>query len=343
MTSPRDYANEVFTLVPETGSIDQGELIKHGVVRDSPGFGECMARKLLCTEKLEGGKVVVKRLVSQYPGSTLKVKPCGSVQSNATLEIGPGGPSVQSTATLEIGPGGPSVHNTMTLENHHFGNQLGSKTLTYDLQCTPGTTILELFTPQTNLPIEANVPPVDAPTPNVTYITGKPIVCNPQMKLNVKKLTADAILPTRGSKFSAGYDLAYSRDEPITIPPRSRALVPIDIAIEDIYAEYTASVFHPPLRDTYYLRVAPRSGLAVKHGIDVGAGVIDQDYRGPVGVVLFNFGDSDFVINKGDRVAQLIIELCAMLPVAEVTELSSTERGSGGFGSTGAGTRPRAA
>ena len=75
--------------------------------------------------------------------------------------------------------------------------------------------------------------------------------------------------------------------------------------------------------------------MALKHSIDTGAGVIDYDYRGPVGVILFNHGDIDFPIKKGDRIAQLILEKISMAAVQEVDELSSTERGEGGFGSTG--------
>jgi deoxyuridine 5'-triphosphate nucleotidohydrolase len=84
-----------------------------------------------------------------------------------------------------------------------------------------------------------------------------------------------------------------------------------------------------------YGRVAPRSGLTVKNGIHVGAGVIDADYRGPVGVVLFNLGTEPFEVKKGDRIAQLILEQIVMAPVEEVTELDATVRGGGGFGSTG--------
>ena len=84
-----------------------------------------------------------------------------------------------------------------------------------------------------------------------------------------------------------------------------------------------------------YGRIAPRSGLAVKKFIDVGAGVIDADYRGEVGVVLFNFGDEDFTVNVGDRVAQLVLEKICMADAVEVEELTETERGAGGFGSTG--------
>ena len=77
------------------------------------------------------------------------------------------------------------------------------------------------------------------------------------------------------------------------------------------------------------------SGLAVKKMIDCGAGVVDADYRGNVGVVLFNFGQTDFEVNVGDRIAQLILEQISMVPAVQVEELTETERGVGGFGSTG--------
>lgn len=87
--------------------------------------------------------------------------------------------------------------------------------------------------------------------------------------------------------------------------------------------------------DGCYGRVAPRSGLAVKNFIDVGAGVIDSDYRGNVGVVLFNFSEDDFIVKKGDRIAQLICEKIEYPELKEETDLESTERGAAGFGSTG--------
>jgi len=85
----------------------------------------------------------------------------------------------------------------------------------------------------------------------------------------------------------------------------------------------------------FFQFAAPRSGLAAKHFIDVGAGVIDQDYRGNVGVVLFNFGEEDFKVNKGDRIAQLILERIYIPELEELQNLDNTARGSGGFGSTG--------
>ena len=84
-----------------------------------------------------------------------------------------------------------------------------------------------------------------------------------------------------------------------------------------------------------YGRIAPRSGLAAKNSIDVGAGVIDSDYRGEVKVLLFNLSDVDFTINEGDRCAQMIIEKYTMTQLEEVQDLSDTARGEGGFGSTG--------
>jgi deoxyuridine 5'-triphosphate nucleotidohydrolase len=85
----------------------------------------------------------------------------------------------------------------------------------------------------------------------------------------------------------------------------------------------------------YAGRVAPRSGLAVKNGIDTGAGVIDADYRGNVGVVLFNHDKEDFAVKAGDRVAQLILEQIATPEILEVDDLDDTTRGAGGYGSTG--------
>lgn len=137
--------------------------------------------------------------------------------------------------------------------------------------------------------------------------------------LRVKRLVEDAILPTRGSTDAVGYDV-YSVDNCL-VPPTQRALVGTGITVV--------------LPVGVYGRIAPRSGLAVKHGIQVGAGVIDPDYTGEIKVVLFNHGDTDFEIKKGDRIAQLILERCETPDVEEVGSIEDTERGSGGFGSTG--------
>jgi dUTP pyrophosphatase len=139
------------------------------------------------------------------------------------------------------------------------------------------------------------------------------------MSLRVKKLSEDAIIPTRGSGGAVGYDL-YSMDD-VIIKPLQRALVCTGIAIV--------------LPSGVYGRVAPRSGLTVKHGIQVGAGVIDPDYTGEIKVVLFNQGDKTFEVKKGDRIAQLVLEKCETPQIEEIGKIEETVRGSGGFGSTG--------
>ncbi|XP_024151049.1 deoxyuridine 5'-triphosphate nucleotidohydrolase, mitochondrial isoform X1 [Oryzias melastigma] len=137
--------------------------------------------------------------------------------------------------------------------------------------------------------------------------------------LRFAKLSENATTPTRGSSKAAGYDLYSAYD--YTIGPMDKAIVKTDIQI---------AVPHG-----CYGRVAPRSGLAAKHFIDVGAGVVDEDYRGNVGVVLFNFGKETFEVKKGDRVAQLVCERICYPELEEQETLDDTERGSGGFGSTG--------
>ncbi|KAL5210165.1 hypothetical protein ABZP36_005788 [Zizania latifolia] len=137
--------------------------------------------------------------------------------------------------------------------------------------------------------------------------------------LKVKRLSENAVLPSRGSALAAGYDLSSAAEA--VVPARGKAMVPTDLSIA--------------IPEGTYARIAPRSGLALKHSIDVGAGVIDADYRGPVGVILFNHSDVDFVVKPGDRIAQMIIELIVTPEVAEVDDLDATVRGEGGFGSTG--------
>ncbi|XP_060150275.1 deoxyuridine 5'-triphosphate nucleotidohydrolase, mitochondrial isoform X7 [Globicephala melas] len=122
------------------------------------------------------------------------------------------------------------------------------------------------------------------------------------MRLRFVRLSEHATAPTKGSERAAGYDLYSAYD--YTVPPMEKALVKTDIQIA--------------LPSGCYGRVAPRSGLAAKHFIDVGAGVIDEDYRGNVGVVLFNFGKEKFEVKKGDRIAQLICERIFYPEIEEV-------------------------
>nr|CCA26080.1 deoxyuridine 5'triphosphate nucleotidohydrolase put [Albugo laibachii Nc14] len=137
--------------------------------------------------------------------------------------------------------------------------------------------------------------------------------------LCVLRLSDNATLPSKGSQLAAGFDLSSAYD--MVISARGTGLVKTDIAIM--------------IPQGCYARVAPRSGLALHHAIDVGGGVIDADYRGNVGVILFNHSSKDFSIKRGDRIAQLVLEQVVTAKIVEVTEIDQTDRGSRGFGSTG--------
>ena len=119
-----------------------------------------------------------------------------------------------------------------------------------------------------------------------------PLFAMAQQALLVKKLSDNAVMPKKNSSNAAGYDPSSAVDT--VVPANDKALVPTDIAIA--------------LPNGTYGRIAPRSGLAAKHHLAVGAGVIDADFRGNVKVVLFNHGSLDFHVTKGDRIAQLLLE-----------------------------------
>lgn len=131
----------------------------------------------------------------------------------------------------------------------------------------------------------------------------------------------DPKIPTRGSEHAAGWDLYAS--ENVVVPKNGKAIIPTGIYIA--------------IPTGYYGRVAPRSGMSWKKHTDIAAGVIDSDYRGAIGVVMFNHSSEDLQINVHDRVAQLIIEKINMSPLKEVDymDLDKTERGEGAYGSTG--------
>ncbi|XP_011024411.1 PREDICTED: deoxyuridine 5'-triphosphate nucleotidohydrolase [Populus euphratica] len=164
--------------------------------------------------------------------------------------------------------------------------------------------------------LQNHSPDVKEPSPKLPKLQHDNI---PSYLLRVKKLSENAVLPSRGSPLSAGYDLSSASKA--KVPARGKALIPTDLSIA--------------IPEGTYARIAPRSGLTWKHSIDVGAGVIDADYRGPVGVILFNHSDLDFEVKVGDRIAQLIIEKIVTPNVMEVEDLDATVRGAGGFGSTG--------
>ncbi|MCR5513321.1 MAG: dUTP diphosphatase [Prevotella sp.] len=130
-------------------------------------------------------------------------------------------------------------------------------------------------------------------------------------------------LPAYATPQSAGMDLRANLDAPITLHPMERRLIPTGL--------------HIALPEGYEAQVRPRSGLALKHGLTVlnTPGTIDADYRGEIGVVLINLSQEDFVVNDGERIAQMVIARHEQGDFVVVEELDETERGEGGYGHTG--------
>ncbi len=130
-------------------------------------------------------------------------------------------------------------------------------------------------------------------------------------------------LPAYATIQSAGMDLRANLDEPVTLHPLERRLIPTGL--------------HIALPEGYEAQVRPRSGLALKHGLTVlnTPGTIDADYRGEIGVVLINLSQQNFVVNDGERIAQMVIARYEQGELVEVEALDETERGEGGYGHTG--------
>ena len=141
------------------------------------------------------------------------------------------------------------------------------------------------------------------------------------MVLKVKKLQDNAVIPQYQTKEAAGFDLHAIED--VVIKPGERKLIGTGLAFEIEFG--------------YEVQIRPRSGLAFKHGITVlnSPGTIDSDYRGEIKVLLINHGNEPYEIKKGERIAQAVIAPVIQAEIIEVDELSDTQRGAGGFGSTG--------
>ena len=136
-----------------------------------------------------------------------------------------------------------------------------------------------------------------------------------------KREHPNAVIPTYKTKGAAGADVCSVEEK--TIPPGERAFISLGFSVS--------------IPEGLEIQVRPRSGLALKNGITVlnTPGTLDSDFRGLVGVVLFNSSKEPFVVLPGDRIAQMVVNKVELLPFIEVDELDSTERGTGGFGSTG--------
>ncbi|GFZ84194.1 deoxyuridine 5'-triphosphate nucleotidohydrolase [Paenibacillus marchantiophytorum] len=144
-------------------------------------------------------------------------------------------------------------------------------------------------------------------------------------EVQIKRLAGheDIKLPQKMSELASGFDLHAAVSEPIILSPGQRELIPTGFALS-----------MPPELEA---QIRPRSGLAYKHGITSlnSPGTIDADYRGEVKVLLINHGQEPFTIQRNERIAQMVFQLVPQINLVEVTELTETERGSGGFGHTG--------
>ena len=139
------------------------------------------------------------------------------------------------------------------------------------------------------------------------------------IQLKFRKMTENAYAPTKGSARAAGFDLRSAYET--VIPPQQRKLILTDLQMA--------------IPTGYYGRIAPRSGLALHYGIQIGAGVIDEDYRGNIAILLFNTDKENFKVYKGHRIAQIICEKICYPQLVEVQDLDATRRDTRGFGSTG--------
>ena len=141
------------------------------------------------------------------------------------------------------------------------------------------------------------------------------------MRIRIRSLSGG--YPSYETQGAAGMDIKAFLDEPVTLKPMDRRIIPTGLFME--------------IESGYEVQVRARSGLAVKHGIGLinGIGTIDSDYRGEIGVALINLGREDFTIHNGDRIAQMVVSKLEHVEIERAETLDSTERGSGGFGHTG--------
>jgi len=147
--------------------------------------------------------------------------------------------------------------------------------------------------------------------------------CESAPVLRIKKIVEGAVLPSYESSGAAGMDLRAFLKEDIILAPLERARIPTGLCLE--------------IPSGYEAQVRPRSGLAFNSGIGIlnSPGTIDSDYRGELGVILINFGTEPFTVKNGDRIAQMIISPVIHVTISEAASLTETDRGAGGFGSTG--------
>jgi dUTP pyrophosphatase len=146
------------------------------------------------------------------------------------------------------------------------------------------------------------------------------------INIKIKKLDNrfdDIPLPSYSTEGSSGMDIRAALDEDFILKQKEIALIPTNLSVE--------------IPEGYEIQVRPRSGLAIKHGIGIlnSPGTIDSDYRGEIKIILFNFSNEDFIISRGDRIAQIVVSKYIKAVINETEELNHSARGAGGFGHTG--------
>ena len=143
------------------------------------------------------------------------------------------------------------------------------------------------------------------------------------VKVLIKKLDPAVKLPEYKTKGASGMDIVAFIKEPIIIKPKTSSLVPTGLSVA--------------FSEDYEIQIRPRSGLAAKNNLTVlnTPGTIDSDYRGEIKVIIYNHGNKDFIINNGDRIAQMVLSPVIKMKLEETNDLPETIRGEGGFGSTG--------
>ena len=143
------------------------------------------------------------------------------------------------------------------------------------------------------------------------------------VKILIKKLDQDVKLPEYKTDGASGMDLLAFIKEPINVRSKTSSLVPTGLSVA--------------FSENYEIQIRPRSGLAAKNSISIlnTPGTIDSDYRGEIKVIIYNHGNTDFIINNGDRIAQMVLSPVVKMDLEETNDLPETLRGEGGFGSTG--------
>ena len=143
------------------------------------------------------------------------------------------------------------------------------------------------------------------------------------VKVLIKKLDPEVKLPEYKTKGASGMDLKAFIKKPINLKPKTSSLIPTGLSVAFV--------------EDYEIQIRPRSGLAAKNNITVlnTPGTIDSDYRGEIKVIIYNHGDDSFIVNNGDRIAQMVLSPVIKIELEEANELPKTLRGKGGFGSTG--------